>query len=286
MQRPGKNKSARKKSPNENKVENARSFGVISGIIGIIVLLIYLVATAYPSRLFSEVKENEIAEQQAVPVAVHPAVPDSPLKTQTTELFDNTNELWKKLFSKAGKKYIAPRIQFFEDTISAYECGLVLPGTGSFYCRADQETYIDLSYFSTLSKRFPSSANRVQAYIMAHQAGHHIEELLGINAKVEAARATLSDADYKKLTSKQEILADYYAGVWFHYNWKEDFDHGDAELAISFATQISIALAQNNDTMDAYSYVNIGNRSDWFYKGYISGNLKDAEGLFAEGELP
>ncbi len=273
--------------PQKNKAETRRSFAVIGGILGVIILVVYLITAAYPSRLFSEVKDNDPADQQPVPAVVHPVLPASPLKSSSEALLTSTNEVWVKLFKKAGIKYAAPSLQFFEDTISAYECGVTLPATGSFYCPADKEIYLDLSFFNLIKKSFPGSADMVQAYIIAHQQGHHIESLLGITAKVEAARARLSDIEYQKLNNKEEMLADYYAGVWAHYYWKNGLDNSDATTAISAVTQVSALLAKNDENVvpDAYNYSNIGERANWFYKGYQSGDLKGGDSILSAKDL-
>jgi uncharacterized protein len=117
--------------------------------------------------------------------------------------------------------------------------------------------------------------------------GHHIAQLLGITAKIEARRSDLSDPDYKKLTHKLELLADYYAGVWMHYAMKKQFDNADAATILADATKLSTALAQNTEIAvpDPYSYANLGERSNVFYRGYRIGSLKLAD-IFAPGELP
>jgi len=288
MQRSGNSHSEKGKPFNseEDKFEKRRNFALIGGILSVVVLVVYLITAAYPSRLFSEVRNNDRQDAQPLQPAVHANLPASPVKSSSEALFNRTNEVMAKLFRQAGKKYSAPSLQLFEDTISAYECGASLPAAGPFYCAASKQVYLDLSFFRAVEKRYPLSADLVQAYVIAHQNGHHIEELLGITAKIAAIRNDLTDAQYKKLLYKQELLADFYAGVWMHYAYKHSFDNGDAEIAISDATQISSTLSQNIETevVDAYHFANIGERSDWFFKGYRTGDMKEGD-VFAEGEL-
>jgi predicted metalloprotease len=274
-------------NPDENPGNKRRGYALIGGVVGVILLIVYLITAAYPSRLFSEQKEGEPIGEQPVPAVVHPVLPASPLKNSSAALVTSNNQVWAKLLKKEGIKYTAPSIQFFEDTISAYECGYVLPASGSFYCATDKEIYVDLSYFKAIQKQFPGSADLVQAYIVAHQQGHHIEALLGVTAKLEAARKRLSESDYKALTAKAEMLADYYAGVWAHYAWDKSFDDSDAAIAISEATQISAAMSKNDDIVvaDPYTFKNLGGRANWFYKGFQSGELKGADSILTENDL-
>jgi predicted metalloprotease len=270
----------------ENTHEKRRNFALVGGIVGVVALVVYLVVAAYPSKLFSEVRSQEPAAPQPAPTVVRPVLPNSPLKTSAENDFASANKVMARLFAQMGKKYTAPSLQLFEDTISAYDCGQVLPATGAFYCSGNQQVFIDLSFFRALKSYDSVGADRTQAYIIAHQVGHHIEDLLGITAKIEEKSASLSDADAKKLKLKAELLADYYAGVWAHYAFKTTMDNGDAEVAIGDATRISSMRAQNAETAvgDPYNYAHLGQRSGAFYYGYQTGTIKN-DGIFEAGEL-
>ncbi|HJP63660.1 MAG TPA: neutral zinc metallopeptidase [Mucilaginibacter sp.] len=285
MERPGKSRGGSKRSrkSQNDKIEKRRNFALVGGIAGIVVLIVYLITAAYPSRLFSEARNPEHTDHQPVPQA-RPVLPASKLKSSSEKLYNDNNEVMSKLFRSIGKKYVPPSLQLFQDTISAYECGAVLPAAGSFYCAESKQIYLDLSFFAAVKKRYPESADLVQAYIIAHQNGHHIAGLLGISAKIAARHGDLTDAQYGKLLRKQELLADFYAGVWLHHAWKKSFDNGDAELAISDVAQISTDLAENteNEVPDAYRFSTIGERSDWLFKGYRTGDLNEGDVFTAE----
>jgi hypothetical protein len=240
-----------------NKVIIQRNFTLFGGIIAIITLLVYLVSAIYPSRLFSEARDNELATQ----FSVHPAVPDSPLKTEMTDKFASINATWAKLFNRAGKHYTAPQLQLFKDSIIAYECGIAKPASGPFYGTSNKEVYLDLGFIDTIQKRFPRSADMMKDYVIAHQIGHYIAGLL---SKVDNSNRT-----------NTEQLADYYAGVWAHYAIKQNDYADDMTVAISNVTQLSNHLAQNDkiSVPDVYEYSMLNGRSNWFYKGYESGNL-------------
>ena len=258
-----------------------------AGIICLVVLVVYTVIAAYPSKLFSEERNPSSADTQAVNAQpIRAVLPNSPLKTSTEQLFGSTSNVMQQLFGKLGKKYTAPSLQLFEDTITAYECNQVLPAAGSFYCADEHQVFIDLAFFKAVYTIDTLSASRTQAYIIAHQVGHHIEDLMGITAKIEAARGEVGDEQYRKLLLKTELLADYYAGVWAHYAFKKNFDYVDAEMAISDVTKINNKLVKNPDIIlpDPYNYIELGQRADNFFEGYTKGDLKAAN-VFAPGEL-
>lgn len=270
-----------------NKPETRPNFVFIAGLIGILVLVIYAFTSVYPSRLFREVKAVP-TEPQALLVNSHPVMPESPEKTAAIKLFDNTEKVWTMLFKKMGKTYTKPSLQLFTDTITAESCGYGKPATGSFYCQQDDIIYLDLSIFQSLKKNHPSISDMAQAYMVAHQAGHHIQDLLGTTAKVDAAYSKLENASYQKLAEKEELQADYYAGVWAHYAWKgkPQMDDIDLGLAISLVNQTYIErmTLANTDVPDAHSHLTGVERAKWFSKGYYMGDPKKTD-VFNAGDL-
>jgi len=274
-------------NPHEKKGDKRRNYALVGGIVGVVVLVVYLITAAYPSRLFSEVKNGDPVQQQPALINIHPVLSPSPMKTKCEELFANSNRVWAKVFSNAGKPYAKASLQLFEDTITADACGFARQATGSFYCPADHKIYIDVASFNAIQKQLGSSANLVQTYIIGHQAGHHIQDLLGITAKLEAAKGRLSLEDYHRLSDKAEIQADYFAGVWEHYMNQKPIFETDVTIAISSATQSSTTLAQIPDRVvaDPFDQANLGERAKWFYKGYKSGDLKGADSILTAKDL-
>jgi hypothetical protein len=288
MQSSGENRSKYKLITNdeENVTHKRRNFALIGGAGCVIIVIVYLLVAAYPARLFSEQLDQTSKEQPSALVPAHPILPASALKSSSEDIFASTTKVMTRLFAKMGKTYKAPSLQLYEDSISAYECGQGLPVTGPFYCPADKTVFIDLAFFRAVNKFDTIGGSRTQKYLIAHQVGHYIADQLGITAKINAALATANTSEAKKLNLEAELLADYYAGVWAHYTFKEDIDNGDTEILISDATRQSAALAQNTQKVvgDPYGYGNLGNRSDVFYRGYQSGDLKN-DGIFEPGEL-
>jgi predicted metalloprotease len=292
MQRSNKSDRDKVKASTQNTEEEQKpakrtNFAFIGGIIGIIAICIYFVTAVFPTKLLSQAQNNTPVEQLPVPVNSHPVVPPGPFKKSSEKIFVNTNEVFGRLFRKIGKKYTKPALQLFHDTITAGGCGYVKVATGPFYCQQDKAIYIDLSFFADLQKRFSSAADLSQAYIIAHQAGHHIQNLLGITAKLELIKGKLTPQAYQKLLDKQELQADYYAGVWAHYAYTHPIDHIDITMAISVATQTSIDLEQKTDRVqpDSFDHSTINERTIWFNRGYDSGSLKQGGDIFEKGEL-
>ncbi|MGN6637805.1 MAG: neutral zinc metallopeptidase, partial [Mucilaginibacter sp.] len=180
---------------------------------------------------------------------------------ETNEKFAAINATWAKLFNRAGKHYTTPQLQLFKDSIIAYECGIAKPASGPFYGNSNKEIYLDLAFIDTIQKRFPRSADIIQNYVIAHQIGHYVASLLG------------KDDTSNRIETEQ--LADYYAGVWAHYVIKQNDYADDMTVAISNVTQLSNTLAQNDkiSVPDLYDYSMLNGRSNWFYKGYESGDL-------------
>jgi predicted metalloprotease len=286
MQRSGKSHSVKENSHKSRKSGKRRVLALTGSFAGLILLATYLIAAAYPTSPFSKSRKTETVAQPVAPAPVHDEFAADPFKNSSEELITNNNEVMKRLFKKMGEKYTAPSLQFFQDSVTSVECGAALPSAGLFYCPASKQIYVDLGFFKAIEKRHPLFTELAQYYAIAHQAGHHIEQLLGITAKIEEKRDHLTNDEYHKLLYKQELLADYYAGVWMHYAWTKRMEDSDAELAIIQATEVSNDLdAQDDiDVPDTYHYANISERANWLYKGYRTGDLKQGD-VFAAADL-
>jgi len=278
-------------APHNNTTEHDKNrkrpkFALIGGIIGAIAITIYIVTAIYPSRLFSQVQDQDPVQQQPVLYNAHPTVAASLLKTTSMMLYHNSNVVWSRLFKQMGKPYAKPALQLFEDTVAAAGCGYALPVTGCFYCVKDKAIYLDLAFFAAAKKKSPISADLVEAYLVGRQAAHHVQDLLGITAKVQALRNKLAPADYEKLAEKMEYQADYYAGLWLKNTYKHRLDLSDMELAVSITTQTSADLAPLQDRMqpETFTFNAISKHSSWLYDGYSGGSFKKGD-IFTEGEL-
>ena len=272
----------------ETKTGGSRKFALIGGVIVVIAIAVYIIAAVYPSQLFSKSEDaGGPIQQHVAAINAHPTIPASPLKTSSEALFTSTDKVWTKLFKQVGKSYTPPALQLFQDTITAGGCGFVKPATGSFYCSVDKEVYVDLGFFAVLKNKYNAAADLAQAYVIAHQVGHYLQDIDGTTAKVEARQGDMNNADYRKLLDKLELQADFYAGVWAHYGYKGTLESADAEFIMSTTTETGNIMEQMNDRLipDSYSHSNVAERSRWFTKGYQSGDMKLGGKVFDKGDF-
>ena len=193
-----------------------------------------------------------------------------------------TEDVWNKLFSEINKQYVDPTlVMFTESTQSA--CGFASAATGPFYCPSDQKVYIDLSFFDEMQNRFGAGGDFAMAYVIAHEVGHHVQDLLGITRKVDALRAKGSETQGNRLSVKLELQADFLAGVWAHYTeqYKHNLDPGDIEEALNAASAIGDDRLQKESqgyvVPDAFTHGTSEQRMYWFKKGYTTGDISQGD---------
>ncbi|MFC1882945.1 neutral zinc metallopeptidase [Thermodesulfobacteriota bacterium] len=182
----------------------------------------------------------------------------------------DTEETWTTLFRQKGKTYQEPRLVLFRDSVKS-ACGMAQSAIGPFYCPADQKVYIDLGFYDQLKNRFKAPGDFAQAYVIAHEVGHHIQNLVGISSKVHAAQKKRSKAEGNKLSVRQELQADCLAGVWAHHanSNRQLLEVGDVEEGLTAASAIG------DDTLQKQSqgYVRPAQRVRWFKIGLASGGM-------------
>ena len=200
-----------------------------------------------------------------------------------------TEEVWGDLFSKAGEKYIPPKMVLFSDAV-ATGCGNAPSAVGPFYCPADKTVYLDPTFFAELKQKMGGSdAEFSQAYVIAHEIGHHVQNLLGYSQIVDEKRRTESKAEFNKWSVRLELQADYLAGVWAHYGQQKfNFvEKGDVESALTSANAIGDDRIQKNSrgftSPESYTHGTSAQRIKWFRLGLQSGDLGKLKDLF---EIP
>ena len=188
----------------------------------------------------------------------------------------DTEDVWDKIFGDMGKQYPKPTLVLFRNSIQS-GCGGASAQTGPFYCPADQKLYIDLSFADELKSRFGASGDFPMAYVVAHEVGHHIQYLLGLADKMEKVRQQVSGTEYNKYSVKMELQADFYAGVWAHYDqkMKNVIEAKDIEEALNAASAIGDdRITQGRVSPDAFTHGTSAQRMYWFKKGYETGDIK------------
>jgi uncharacterized protein len=188
----------------------------------------------------------------------------------------DTEDVWAQLFSKAGTQYQDPTLVLFNGATSS-GCGSASSATGPFYCPADRRLYIDLSFYSDLKNRFGAPGDFAMAYVVAHEVGHHIQNLLGTSDKVQRLRGQLSEEEYNQYSVRLELQADFYAGVWAHYiQGKGYLERGDVEEAMNAANAIGDDRlqkeAQGYAVPESFTHGTSAQRMYWFKKGYDTGD--------------
>jgi predicted metalloprotease len=190
----------------------------------------------------------------------------------------DTEDVWSKLFSDMGRTYTDPTLVLFSEATTS-GCGNASAQTGPFYCPADGNLYIDLSFAQQLKNQFGATGEFAMAYVVAHEVGHHVQDLLGVTEKMERLRQQLSETQYNKYSVKLELQADFYAGVWAHYDqkMKNVIDPQDIQEALNAANAIGDDRLQQEYqgtvTPDSFTHGTSEQRMYWFKKGYETGDL-------------
>lgn len=195
----------------------------------------------------------------------------------------DTEDVWDSLFNSMNKHYTDPTLVLFSGETQA-GCGYASSATGPFYCPADQKVYIDLSFADELHNRFgASSGDFAMAYVLAHEVGHHVQNLLGISDQVDKAREQLSKEEFNKISVKLELQADFFAGVFTHYDQKmKNVIHpDDIDEALSAASAVGDDRLQQETQgrvmPDAFTHGTSAQRMYWFKKGYTTGDITQGD---------
>lgn len=209
--------------------------------------------------------------------AHHPPATDQMTRFVSTVLAD-TEDTWTAIFSQQGANYVKPRLVLFSGSTPT-ACGAGQSAMGPFYCPGDQRIYIDLSFYRLMQQRFNVSGEFAQAYVIAHEVGHHVQHLMGISDKVHAARRNMSEAQGNAISVRLELQADCFAGVWaYHANQARNIlEAGDVETALNAASAIGDDALQRQSqgqvVPDSFTHGTSAQRVRWFTRGIQSGQV-------------
>ena len=201
----------------------------------------------------------------------------------------DTEDTWNAVFQKAGRDYREPSLVLFSGSVRS-ACGFAQAAMGPFYCPADQKVYIDLSFYSDLQNRFRAPGDFAQAYVIAHEVGHHVQTLLGISEQVQRQQSQLSKAEANQLSVRQELQADCLAGIWAHHadRTRSLLERGDIEEGLNAASAIGDDRLQKQSqgyvTPESFTHGSSAQRVTWFKRGYASGDLNACD-TFGEARL-
>ena len=194
----------------------------------------------------------------------------------------DTEDVWTKLFNDMGRTYTAPTLVLFNGSIQS-GCGGATAQSGPFYCPADKRLYVDLSFAQELKDKFGAKGDFAMAYVIAHEVGHHVQDLLGVTDKMQQLQQQLSQGQYNKYSVRLELQADFYAGVWAHYDkkMKNVIDENDIEEALNAANAIGDDRLQQeyqgSVNPDSFTHGTSQQRMYWFKKGFDTGDLNQGD---------
>jgi predicted metalloprotease len=249
----------------------------VGGGFGIVIVILGLIFGKDLTGLVGQVPGGQTQQEGKR------GIPTDPQGKFVSGILESTDSVWIAQFESMGVEYERPTLVLFDDAVQS-ACGNASAAVGPFYCTGDHKIYIDLTFYNELKDRFGAAGDFAQAYVIAHEVGHHVQNLLGTSAKMDEARGRLSEVEYNKLSVMLELQADFYAGVWAHQTQKTakfKMDAGDIDEALNAANAIGDdklqKQAQGQVVPDAFTHGTSAQRMYWFKKGYETGDLKQGD---------
>jgi len=268
----------RKESSNveDRRGISAGSKGLVGGGIGTIaIVLVVLLLGGDPTSILQNVQLDEQTTNYTE------TVEDKELSQFVSVVLAETENVWHAIFKENGSTYREPKLVLFSGQVQS-ACGMAGASTGPFYCPGDEKLYIDLSFFEELQKRFKAPGDFAMAYVIAHEVGHHIQNLTGVMDKMNDLRSRLSEEEYNKYSVRLELQADFYAGIWAHYTEQQNLlESGDLEEALNAASAVGDdniqKQAQGYVVPESFTHGTSAQRKKWFYKGFTSGDISQGD---------
>lgn len=252
------------------------------GIAGVVIYLLYTLLSGNnidPSQIQQQLSEQTSQSSQLTP---EEQKADDERASFVKVVLAETEDVWNKIFLEKGQQYSEPTLVLFRGVVES-ACGNASSASGPFYCPGDNKLYIDLSFYEELQNKLNATGDFPMAYVVAHEVGHHIQTLLGVSEKMGRLRQQLSETEYNKYSVMMELQADFYAGVWAHYEekMKNILDEGDIDEALNAANAIGDDRLQKQATgqvmPDAFTHGTSAQRVYWFKKGYQTGDIKQGD---------
>lgn len=257
---------------------SAGKVAVGGGLGTVLLLIIALIFGADPRQLLEQLPTEPSSQVQSS----RPLNPEEEqLKEFVGVVLAKSEDVWNNLFQQNGRQYREPTLVLFTDQVQS-ACGRAGASVGPFYCPGDEKVYIDLSFYEELKRRFQAPGDFAQAYVIAHEVGHHVQHLLGISDRVDAMRGRVSQAEANQLSVRLELQADFFAGVFARYVKDQGIlDPGDIEEALTAASAIGDDKIQRQTTgyvvPDSFTHGSSEQRLRWFKRGYDSGDIRQGD---------
>jgi predicted metalloprotease len=263
-------------------VEDRRGMGIGVGgglgIGGVVIAIIAAFLGVDPSAVLNTVQQTSTqADTREAPRGA----PADEMGQFVSKVLGSTEDVWTRVFRESGSTYRAPTLVLYTGQVRS-ACGYGQAAMGPFYCPGDQKLYIDLAFYDDLRRRFKAPGDFAQAYVIAHEVGHHVQNLTGAFRKLESAQGRVSQSEYNRISVRMELQADCYAGIWGHYAARNNqLDPGDVEEALTAATAIGDDRLQKQTqgrvVPDSFTHGSSEQRVRWFKRGMESGRVQDCD---------
>jgi len=265
------------------------SRGVAGGGIGTIIIILLALFFGFDPSLLLQGNVQEVNVPQTQSPQSQQQGRDDEMREFVARVLGSTERTWDQIFRAAGQTYQKPTLVLFSDAVES-ACGFAQAAAGPFYCGADQKLYIDLSFYRDLRQRFQAPGDFAQAYVIAHEVGHHVQNLLGIMRQEQSLQSRSSELEANALSVRLELQADCLAGIWANHAHRDRgiLEQGDIEEGLNAAAQIGDdrmqKRAQGYVVPEGFTHGSAQQRVQWFRRGVQSGDLKQCD-TFSRGPL-
>lgn len=252
------------------------------GVAGLVIYLLYTLLSGGnidPAQVQQQLSEQSNQTSQMTP---EEQAADEERAKFVKVVVAETEDVWNKIFTEGGNQYTEPTLVLFRGSVAS-ACGNASSASGPFYCPGDNKMYIDLSFYQDLQNKLNAPGDFPMAYVVAHEVGHHIQNLMGTAEKVNRLRQQLSETEFNRYSVMMELQADFYSGVWAHHaqKMKNILDPDDIDEALTAANAIGDDRLQRQATgqvtPDAFTHGTSAQRMYWFKKGYETGDIKQGD---------
>jgi len=262
-------------------VEDRRGIGMVGGGLGVGGIVVAVIAYFLG---FDPGTAINVAQQVSAPREAREAprgAPNDEMGQFVARVLGSTEDVWSRIFEQSGGQYRPPTLVLY-DGMTRSACGTGQAAMGPFYCPNDEKLYVDLSFYRDLKNRFHAPGDFAQAYVIAHEVGHHVQKLTGSFKRLENAQGRVSQAEHNRISVRMELQADCYAGIWGHYaGTMKQLQSGDLEEALNAATAIGDDRLQQQTqgrvVPESFTHGTSAQRVRWFKRGFDSGRPKDCD---------
>jgi len=275
----GRRQSTNVEDRRGRSVKGAAIGGGVGG--GILIAVIMLVLNFCGGGDLSQIPDSTQLDSQTAATTYQETQQEDELAQFVSVVLAETEDVWTEIFSANDMAYSYPGLVLYTDYVES-ACGIAGSATGPFYCPPDQKVYIDLSFYKELQQRFNAPGDFAMAYVISHEVGHHVQNLLGIMDEVNSAQAGASEAEANEYSVRLELQADYLSGVWAHYVERMNLlEEGDIDEALNAASAVGDDRIQKQSqgyvVPDSFTHGTSEQRQRWFYKGFTTGTLEGGD---------